>query len=212
MSPCVPCLAPRSPDPAPHCLAQVPGHSRSSKQPGSIREDAVSPTWLGLCACAARRAPGCSGQEQALVAQSPASPLNGALLPAPDHTVTDTVSAPGPQGADGPPGHRRCGSQCERAFQRSGNQKTNILFLWHASQPAHTQDRTCETTSLPGWSKENSLPNKSPGAFPKHTRALAGAKANVAGMHRVSGAAPTGAGLEGMEGHGFCPDAWSWVI
>lgn len=139
----------------------------------------MSPTWLGLHACAARRAPGCRGQGQALVAQSPASPLNGAPLPGPGHTVTDTVSAPGPQGADGPSGHRRYGSQCERAFQHSGNQKTNILFLRHASQPAHTQDRTCETTLLSGWSKENSLPNKSPGAFPKHTGLWQEAKANM---------------------------------
>ena len=45
----------------------------------------VSLTWLGLCICTALRSPGCCGQGQDLVAQSPASPLNGAPPP-PGHT------------------------------------------------------------------------------------------------------------------------------
>lgn len=65
----------------------------------------------------------------------------------PQATLADIVSAPGPQGADGLPGHRRCRSPCQRAFQHSGNRKINILFLRHAAQPA-TQDGTCEATSI----------------------------------------------------------------
>lgn len=137
--------------------------------------------------------------------------------PPPGHTVTDTVSAPGPQGANDLPQHRRCGSQCERAFQHSGNQKTNILFLRHAPQPAHTQDRTCETTSLSGWCKENSSLTKVQGPFQSTQGLWQGAKANVLrGCTRCRGAASTAAGsrgteggaLEGMVGPGFCTAAW----
>lgn len=66
------------------------------------------------------------------------------------------VSAPGPWVADGLPEHRRCGGRCQRASRHSHNWKTNILFLWCTFRPAHTQDGTCETTSLSAWREENS--------------------------------------------------------
>lgn len=77
------------------------------------------------------------------------------------HTVAPAVPAPGPRVADGLPEHRRCGDRCQRASRHSHNWKTNILFLRHTFRPAHTQDGTCETTSLSAWREENSLPNKS---------------------------------------------------
>lgn len=59
--------------------------------------------------------------------------------PQPGHPVADIVSAPGPQGADGLPGHRRCRSQCQGVCQHSGNRKINILFLRRGVHPGqHT--------------------------------------------------------------------------
>lgn len=122
------------------------------------------------------------------MAQSPARPLNSGQprgLEAPlcshptGHIVAPAVSAPGPRVADGLPEHRRCGDRCQRASRHSHNWKTNILFLRCTFRPAHTQDGTCETTSLSAWHEENSLPNKSRGTFPKHTRVWQGAKGNA---------------------------------
>lgn len=122
------------------------------------------------------------------MAQSPARPLNGGQpsgLKAPlclrptGHIVAPVVFAPGPRVADGLPGHTRCGGRCQRVSQHSHNWKTNILFLRCTFQPAHTRDGTCETTSLSAWREENSLPNKSRGTFPKHTRGWQGAKGNA---------------------------------
>lgn len=83
--------------------------------------------------------------------------------------------------AKGPPGTLTTGKQ--------------TLFLRCVFRPAHTQDRTCVTTSLSAWGEENSLHDKSRGQFPKHTGLRRGAKAKVLPRHMGSlGAAPEGGG------------------
>lgn len=165
------------------------------------------------------------------MAQGPARPLNSGQpsgLEAPPacshptgHTVAPAVPAPGPRVADGLPEHRRCGDRCQRASRHSHNWKTNIFFLRHTFRPAHTQDGTCETTSLSAWREENSLPNKSRGTFPKHTRVWQGAKGNALPRcmqgRRTTPAARTGGtegapqALTGDGGRWFSLSCQSWV-
>ena len=76
--------------------------------------------------------------------------------------------------------------------------KQNILFLRCVFRPAHTQDRTCETTSLSAWRGEDSSPDKSQEIFPKHTGRWRGAEVSVRPGH---------SGTHGVSRGSFCPDA-----
>lgn len=153
-----------------------PAHCRCSAPPGRVGRKAhsVNATQLGSCVCAALRSPrvlwartGLGGPESQMSSEWwPTQWSRGPSFSCPTgYTAADAVSAPGPQVADGLPGHRRCGSQCQRASQHAHNWKTNILFLRCTFRPAHTQDGTCETTLLSAWREENSLPNKVKGPF-----------------------------------------------
>lgn len=144
----------------------------------------------------------------------------------PQATLADIVSAPGPQGADGLPGHRRCRSPCQRAFQHSGNRKINILFLRHASQPA-TQDRTCEATSISAFGVRIPCLTKVEGPF-QSTQGSGGRPRLTCCQHAHGvcvwgGGGPCsfyssktggteGGSSEGMVGTGFCTATWSWVL
>lgn len=188
-----------------------PAHCRCSAPPGRVGRKAhsVNATRLGSCVCAALRSPrvlwartGLGGPESQMSSEWwPTQWSRGPSFSCPTgHTAADAVSAPGPQVADGLPGHRRCGSQCQRASQHAHNWKTNILFLRCTFRPAHTQDGTCETTLLSAWREENSLPNKSQGTFPKHTGIWQGPRANALPGHTLCQGGFYGSRTGDMEG------------
>lgn len=215
MSLCVPCLAPRSPDPAPHCLARVTGHVRSSKQPGSLREDARGEPHLArLVRLRSPEGPRLPWARTGLGGPEPRKPSEWCPPPRPRPHCDRHGFCTGTPGGRWPVRTQKVWKPMRKGLPALW-QSENPTFCFCGVRPSQHTLRTGLVKPPRSRVGVRRIPclTKVQGPFQSTQGLWQGAKANtLPGRIGCRGAAPTGAGQESMEGHGFCPDAWSWVI
>lgn len=179
----------------PYCLAQGPAHRRCSVQPGdSLGKNLPGQPrpQLSLCVCIALRLPGCCGQEQTLVAQSPLS------AHAPQAMLLCTLflhQAPGRQRAC--PDSGGVEADAEGGLPTLSQLENKHCFCGRRSG-------ACAAPSLSAWRERDSLPNKSRETFPKHTGPGGAPRPTCSSCSRAGAPKAGPSPSQGMLGPGLC--------